>query len=113
MDRGAWWATVQRGRKESDTTEATQHVRVCTWSHTHTQEPREIGTIMINPVFTWEADLEEGEVTCLRSHSWKALIRAWRPAGRLQSQLSALSTWPLHKRALQEPFGLGTQFAGP
>ena len=23
MDRGAWWATVHRGRKESDTTEAT------------------------------------------------------------------------------------------
>ena len=24
MDRGAWWATNPRGRKESDTTEATQ-----------------------------------------------------------------------------------------
>ena len=23
MDRGAWWATVQKGHKESDTTEAT------------------------------------------------------------------------------------------
>ena len=23
MDRGAWWATVHRGRKESDTTEVT------------------------------------------------------------------------------------------
>ena len=25
MDRGAWWATVHKGRKESDTTEVTQH----------------------------------------------------------------------------------------
>ena len=25
MDRGAWWATVHMGRKESDTTEVTQH----------------------------------------------------------------------------------------
>ena len=24
MDRGAWWATVHRGRKELDMTEATQ-----------------------------------------------------------------------------------------
>ena len=24
MDREAWWATVQKGRKESDTTEATE-----------------------------------------------------------------------------------------
>ena len=25
MDRGAWWVTVHRGHKESDTTEATEH----------------------------------------------------------------------------------------
>ena len=29
MDRGAWWATVRGGHRESDTTEATQH------SHRH------------------------------------------------------------------------------
>ena len=26
MDRGAWWATVHRGAKESDMTEVTEHV---------------------------------------------------------------------------------------
>ena len=29
MDRGAWWARVHGGHKESDTTEATEH------AHTH------------------------------------------------------------------------------
>ena len=29
MDREAWWTTVHRGRKESDTTEATHHA--CTY----------------------------------------------------------------------------------
>ena len=34
MDRGAWWATVHRGHKESDTTEVTEHAfqaRVLEW----------------------------------------------------------------------------------
>ena len=31
MDRGAWWATVPWGHKESDTTERLTH------THTHTQ----------------------------------------------------------------------------
>ena len=29
MDRGAWRATVHRGHKESDMTEATQHADTC------------------------------------------------------------------------------------
>ena len=28
-DRGAWWATVHWGLKESDPTEATKHARIC------------------------------------------------------------------------------------
>ena len=33
MDRGAWWATVHGGPKDSDTSEATEHVR--TQAHMH------------------------------------------------------------------------------
>ena len=36
------------------------HARAHTHTHTHTHEPCEIGTIMINLIFTWKADLEEG-----------------------------------------------------
>ena len=34
MDRGAWWATVHGGHKESDTTEQLTHTH--THAHTHT-----------------------------------------------------------------------------
>ena len=30
MDRGAWWATVHGGHKESDTTETVRQRRICT-----------------------------------------------------------------------------------
>ena len=49
-----------RGVAKSQTRLKRHSVCVSARAHTHTQEPREIGTIMINPVFTWEADLEEG-----------------------------------------------------
>ena len=33
MDRGAWWATVHGGCKESDVTEATEHVQHASWEN--------------------------------------------------------------------------------
>ena len=35
MDRGAWWATVHGGCKESDTTEATENALVEVTEHTN------------------------------------------------------------------------------
>ena len=36
VDRGAWWAIVHGGHKESDTTEQLTHTH--THTHTHTRE---------------------------------------------------------------------------
>ena len=43
MDRGAWWASVQGGHKETDMTEC---MHACTHTHTHSYSNLETGLIL-------------------------------------------------------------------
>ena len=92
MDRGAWWATVHGGHKESAMTKhARPHARAHTHTHTHTHH--------VSGKMGYFFPASQGGIF-LHSHRTKASILG---AHALQTVLLKLSSLPCSRSSVSQP----------